>query len=239
LVITSRFVSTEIISTLSLCVIGDRSFVLTGSDATAIHQENTEKLSKMSAEEILQEQQRLASQLDTKLLQFIQSRRKGKQVSGIVHETVKQPSDISELSSEASSCQKMDTDLPCNSEPEVSVRRGVEGIPSQYVNPTDVSQSEDRVHISGGGGGAASENVKETGSIGLENNCTPCQADVEMSSVAVDLPIMSSEANKWLHMDVTEHEKLQWIGDIPPAAPAPPDTPYSARFDFQGRKLTL
>lgn len=210
--------------------------MLTGPDASAIHQENLEKLSKMSAEEILQEQQKLASQLDTKLVQFIRSRRKGKECSGIMDQTVKQPSDNFELNSEASSCLKMDTDLPCDSEPGVSLARDVEDLPSQCVDTTSVSQSENRVRISAGV--VESENEKQTQSSGLENNSTSCQANVEMGSVAVDFADKSSEANKWLHMDVIEHEKLQWIGDIPPAPLAPPDdTPYSARFDFQGRKL--
>jgi hypothetical protein len=178
----------------------------------------------MSTEEILQEQQNLASQLDPKLLQFIQSRRKGKEFSGIVDQTVKRPSDICELTSEASNSMKMDTDV----QPEVS----------RDVGTSNISHSEDRIPISGAAVVTLGNN-KQAQNSGLENDSTSCQTDVEMGSIAIDVPIKFSEANKWLHMDIFECEKLQWIGNIPPAPPAPPDTPYSARFDFQGRKIAL
>ncbi|XP_069684801.1 RNA polymerase II-associated protein 1-like isoform X2 [Periplaneta americana] len=50
----------------------------------------------------------------------------------------------------------------------------------------------------------------------------------------VDPSSFMFESNKWLHMDILEREKMQWIGDIPPAPPPPVDKPYSARFNFQG-----
>ncbi|XP_021927838.1 RNA polymerase II-associated protein 1 isoform X2 [Zootermopsis nevadensis] len=211
---------------------GDRSLILTGPDAATIHQENVERLSKMSAEEILQEQQKLASELDTKLLLFIRSRRKGKERSGMVDQTVKRPSDISELNPEVSSYVKMDTDLPCGNEPGVSLMGDGEDLPLQCVDITSAIQSEDRVQVSAVA--VESENEKQTQSKSLENNNTSCQVDVEIGSVAVDLAAKSIEANRWLHMDIIEHEKLHWIGDIPPATAAPADAPYSARFDFQG-----
>jgi len=177
----------------------------------------------MSTKEILKEQENLACQLDPKLLEFIRSRRKGKEYSEIMNQTVKHPSEVLELKSEASRSTKMDTDLPSDSEQVVSLTGDVGTSPSQHnIDTANVNQSGDRVHGSG-----------------LETDNTSCQSDVEMSSIAADLAVKSSESNKWLHMDVIEHEKLKWIGDIPPAAPVPPDTPYSARFDFQGRKIAL
>jgi hypothetical protein len=171
----------------------------------------------MSTEEILQEQQKLASQLDPNLLQFIRSRRKGKESCGIVDQTVNQPSDISELTSEASSSMKMDTDLLSE------VSRDVGMSPSQYnIDMSNITAND-----------------KQAQSSCWESDSTSCQTDVEIGSTAVNLPIRFGEANKWLHMDIVEREKLQWIGNIPAAPPAPPDTPYSARFDFQGRKIAL
>ncbi|XP_018908614.2 LOW QUALITY PROTEIN: RNA polymerase II-associated protein 1 [Bemisia tabaci] len=41
-------------------------------------------------------------------------------------------------------------------------------------------------------------------------------------------------ANKYVHMDVVEEEKLKWLEDLPPLPPIPPDAPYTARFDFNG-----
>ncbi|CAG2065402.1 unnamed protein product, partial [Timema podura] len=42
-----------------------------------------------------------------------------------------------------------------------------------------------------------------------------------------------SQANRWLHMDMIEQEKLAWTADLPEPKPLPPDQPYGARFDFQ------
>jgi hypothetical protein len=218
-----------------LCVTGGRSFLLTGPDAAAVHQENIAKLSKMSAEEILQEQQKLASQLDPKLLKFIQSRRHGKQLSGMMDETSKQSSDISELTYETSSSLKMGTVLPSG----LVLTKDVDTSSSQHnVDTMTTSQSEDRILISSASV-VTSENDKHSQSIHVENDGTSGKSDIEMNSIVDDVALKSSEAYKWLHMDVVEHEKLQWIGDIPPASPASLDTPYSARFDFQGRKVAL
>ncbi|KAJ9578261.1 hypothetical protein L9F63_005531, partial [Diploptera punctata] len=59
----------------------------------------------------------------------------------------------------------------------------------------------------------------------------------DLNHEQLDLPIKSEEANKWLHMDVLEKDKLKWIGDLPVPPPLPENTPYSARFDFQGMLL--
>ena len=49
------------------------------------------------------------------------------------------------------------------------------------------------------------------------------------------LPINPNEAKQWLHMNVVEKEKLEWMKELPPLKKAPgPDEPYAARFDFQG-----
>ena len=184
----------------------------------------------MPADEIFQEQQKLASQLDPKLLQFIRSRRQGKQPSVMIDETAKQPSDISKLTSETFSCMKMGAVVPSG----LSLTGDVDTSFSQHnIDTITTSQSGDRVQIHSAFV-VTSENDKQ--SAVAENDGTSCQSDVEMRSAVGDLAIKSIEANKWLHMDVVEHEKLQWIGDIPSAPPCPPDTAYSARFDFQGKK---
>jgi hypothetical protein len=181
----------------------------------------------MSAEEILQEQQKLASQLDPDLLEFIRSRRNQKAPCGVVDQTVGQPSDISELTSEASSSLKMDTDVP------LEVSRHVEMSPSQYnADVSNIGHSQDNINSSDAAvmTGLSDNQVQSSY---VESDSPSCQTD------AVDLPIKSSEASMWMHMDIVEHEKLQWVGNIPPGRQAPPDTPYPARFDFQGRKIVL
>lgn len=189
----------------------------------------------MSTDEIFQEQQKLASQLDPKLLQFIRSRRQGKRPCVVTDETAKQASDISELTSETFSCMKMGAVVPSV----LSLMKDVDTSSSHHnIDTVTTSHSGDRVQIPSALV-VTSENDKHRQSTCVENEGTSCQSDVEMTSVVGDLAIKPSEANKWLHMDVVEHEKLQWVGDIPPAPPAPPDTAYSARFDFQGKNVML
>lgn len=189
----------------------------------------------MSADEIFQEQQKLASQLDPNLLQFIRSRRQGKQPSVMIAGTAKQPSDISELTSETFGCMTMGAFVPSG----LSLTGDADITSSQHnIDTVTTSQSWDRVQIPSAFV-VTSKSDKHGQSTRVENEGTSCQSDFEMSSVVGDLAMELNEANKWLHMDVVEHEKLQWIGDIPLAPPAPPDTTYSARFDFQGRKILI
>lgn len=50
------------------------------------------------------------------------------------------------------------------------------------------------------------------------------------------IPLVSELSNKWLHMDVVEIEKLKWTAKISDPPPIPTDKPYSARFDFEGKR---
>jgi hypothetical protein len=153
----------------------------------------------------------------------------------MIDENAEQPSDISELTSETFSCMKMGAVVPSG----LSLTGDVDTLPSQHnIDTATTSQSGDRVQIPSASV-VTSESDKHRQSTHVENEGTSCQSDIEMSSVEGDLAMKSSEANKWLHMDVVEHEKLQWIGDISRAPPAPPDNTYSARFDFQGRTVLL
>uniref|UniRef100_A0A1B0EZK4 RNA polymerase II-associated protein 1 N-terminal domain-containing protein n=1 Tax=Phlebotomus papatasi TaxID=29031 RepID=A0A1B0EZK4_PHLPP len=54
---------------------GEKSFILTGAESSAIHEENLKVLSQMSQEEIKKEREKLMKSLDPKLLAFIRSKR--------------------------------------------------------------------------------------------------------------------------------------------------------------------
>ncbi|KAL1457674.1 hypothetical protein WDU94_007879 [Cyamophila willieti] len=55
---------------------GETSVLLSGQDKDTIHQENVEKLSKMTTKQILSEQENLLSELDPGLVEFLKSRKK-------------------------------------------------------------------------------------------------------------------------------------------------------------------
>ncbi|XP_014284747.1 RNA polymerase II-associated protein 1 [Halyomorpha halys] len=57
-------------------VFGERSFIVSGNNAQEIHQENIQKLSQMNPEELSFERQKLISELDPSILEFLRNRRK-------------------------------------------------------------------------------------------------------------------------------------------------------------------
>uniref|UniRef100_A0A8D8ZV14 RNA polymerase II-associated protein 1 n=1 Tax=Cacopsylla melanoneura TaxID=428564 RepID=A0A8D8ZV14_9HEMI len=66
-------------ATVSKDTFGETSVLLCGQDKDVIHQENIEKLAKMTTEQILSEQEKLLSDLDPGLVEFLKSKRmKGK-----------------------------------------------------------------------------------------------------------------------------------------------------------------
>lgn len=63
--------------------------------------------------------------------------------------------------------------------------------------------------------------------------------DVEMSEKPIQVPeldVLKSDASKsWLHFDVIETEKLEWMRDLPVTMPElKPGQSYEARFDWKG-----
>lgn len=61
------------------------------------------------------------------------------------------------------------------------------------------------------------------------------EQDVQSCDLLATLPINPNEAKQWLHMDVIEKDKLEWMKNLPPMNKNPGlDEPYAARFDFQG-----
>ncbi|GLG97793.1 RNA polymerase II-associated protein 1 [Gryllus bimaculatus] len=65
-----------------------------------------------------------------------------------------------------------------------------------------------------------------------DNPCFEVEGTDQTSAEFIN--VLCDSENKWLHMNVVEEEKLQWVGDIAPAEPVNADHQYNARFDFQG-----
>ncbi|KAI5704479.1 hypothetical protein M8J75_005793 [Diaphorina citri] len=69
---------------------GQTSVLVNGQDKDVIHQENVEKLSKMSPEEILNEQQKLLADIDPGLIEFIKSRKKNRSQPNVPESTLEE-----------------------------------------------------------------------------------------------------------------------------------------------------
>ena len=178
-------------------ILGAKSYILTGDDAKKIHEENIGKLSNMSADAIINEQNKLMAQLDPALIKFIRSKRQMK---------------CEGVGKEGSTVSPNLHNLVNKSEMETDADGDVAGLSVIDVVSPPVTQSGDA--------DTTAESSKDI--------------NIEINFDELGLPITSEEANKWLHMEVVEKDKLKWIGDLPSPPPLPANTPYSARFDFQG-----
>lgn len=75
--------------------------------------------------------------------------------------------------------------------------------------------------------------VMDTSSDNLESKDDPLK-ELVSSNPAVEL-IERSSAEKWIHFDVVEKDKLEWMRDIPmQASKLKPGVKFEARFDWKG-----
>ncbi|GLV42007.1 uncharacterized protein CBL_05035 [Carabus blaptoides fortunei] len=78
----------------------DQSYIITGKEREQIHQENIGTLSKMSVEEILEEQQNLVSKMDPDIVRFLKSKRTVAEVTSVSEskqQVSEQPVNVQEI----------------------------------------------------------------------------------------------------------------------------------------------
>ena len=61
---------------------------------------------------------------------------------------------------------------------------------------------------------------------------TPQKMDTAATTTTSSLPIEVD--SRWVHMDRIEHEKLEWMKDLPKLSEQPTSSGVPARFDFKG-----
>lgn len=187
---------------------GDQSYIIHGKEAEEIHKQNVAQLEKLSVNEIEEERLRLMSQLSSSTIKFLQSRRKHNQNIQTESETMK-PTPIANDEADVPSVKTV-IDIRC-------------GLPSESKPSAVLKESTGR---------------KKVFSNSLTSSPSPSQSKEPETDLLATLPINPDEAKQWLHMNIVEKDKLEWMKDLPPARKDPsPDEPYAARFDFQGLLL--
>nr|CAD7433477.1 unnamed protein product [Timema monikensis] len=104
--------------------------------------------------------------------------------------------------------------------------------PEKDVNRSEESEAEKGTSVVDAAASLDIESCRNEGidAVKMETE-VPEERGKEVDVVPSDI---ASQANRWLHMDMIEQEKLAWTADLPEPKPLPPDQPYGARFDFQG-----
>lgn len=188
--------------------------------ADEIHQENLDKLAKMSEAEILKEKKILEETLDSNLIQFLKNRKKyGKRSIEESSNTASFANRVVSLDTESSD-KKLKLSLNDNNDMKIE-------------NDTNVSITKEITM------GIEAPNDKKT-KFPLDKDDT--NMDCEDDTVSIrNMPKSSKEileASKqkgWLHMDKPELEKLEWMEDLTEQKEEPAtNEEYNARFDFNG-----
>ncbi|KAK3908612.1 RNA polymerase II-associated protein 1 [Frankliniella fusca] len=193
-------------------VFGDHSFIISGKEAEEIHKQNVAQLEQLSVEEIEQERKRLLSQLSSSTIKFLRERRKANQNKASETNHIKLARSIAMKSASKA--------VPTSS--------SNNNLSSQPTTTPDSSETKYASKIG---------ERKKVFSNSLTSQQNKTEKPEELDLLAT-LPINPNEAKQWLHMDVLEKEKFEWMQDLPPAKVDPgPEEPYAARFDFEGLLL--
>lgn len=175
--------------------------------ALEIHQENLEKLAKMSEAEILKEKMTLESTLDPKIIEFLKNKKK----CGI--KLVKK--------------SMQDTASASGTEAFIGKKLKFSSNGTKIENKTSsVSIAKETAEIF---------NKKETNFPLNEDNVNmDCEDDSIPKSPKKILK--EGQQKGWLHMNTPEPEKLKWMEDLKEEKKDEPEIneEYNARFDFNG-----
>lgn len=191
---------------------GEHSYIVSGKEAAEIHKQNVAQLEKLSVQEIEEERQKLMSQLGSSTIKFLQERRRANQnlVSDTDHIKLAKSIAMKSTSQTAIKLSVHDDTASPSSEPQTNFTK-------------QTAKAGER---------------KKVFSNSLTSQQNKSDTKPEEEDLLATLPINPNEAKQWLHMDVLEKDKFEWMRDLPPVKADPgPEEPYSARFDFEGLLL--
>ncbi|XP_037524115.1 RNA polymerase II-associated protein 1 [Rhipicephalus sanguineus] len=199
---------------------------LSKDDYEAVHAENLGRLASMSHEEKMKAQQELLSRLDPATVAFLRSRRKPADSDGLRREHARM------ASGDCISASKDNVHTDASS----GTKQQMPGSHTK-LHPLGFIMERSKLDSSKPNVTTASE-VK----INMPACSTTDTSEADDAQVPAldeeELPIKPSEAaQKWIHMDDVEKDKLQWMTMLPPVkAPDPKDAaaPCVGRFDFDG-----
>jgi len=183
--------------------------------AIDIHNENLEKLSKMSEKEILKEKKILEETLNPSLIEFLRNRNKNKKLGKI---SIKEDNVVQ---NNIPVTNEVTMDIKISSNKDIKFEIDTASNLAEVTVNTKISNNKKMKHF-------------------LDNN-----DDTRINSMNNELDIPNSPKNildeskqrGWLHMDSPEPEKLKWMEDLPEERKDEliTNAEYNARFDFNGK----
>ncbi|KAK3745680.1 hypothetical protein QZH41_019009, partial [Actinostola sp. cb2023] len=189
-------------------------------EAERIHQENVERMSAFTQEEIMQEQERLKKSLDPSLLAFLRSRHQKK---------------LSQTQNAAQEQENMEIEeiKPVSStDPETKIMSDLYQTKqsSQGNNSMDVEMDI-----------AACDNNKVTSKhVHFDDNIKVIKQEETAREVNIEIKELSEMAatQKWVNMGTIEEEKLEWMKDCQTPSAVKKESGNQARFAFDGSLIT-
>uniref|UniRef100_A0A131YV41 Rna polymerase ii associated protein 1 n=1 Tax=Rhipicephalus appendiculatus TaxID=34631 RepID=A0A131YV41_RHIAP len=199
---------------------------LSKDDYEAVHAENLGRLASMSHEEKMKARQELLSRLDPATVAFLRSRRKPADSDSSRREHAKMASGDCIPGSK--------DDVRNNASP--GTKQQMPGAHNE-LHPLGLKTERSKPYSSKPNVTTASEQKINMPAHSTTDTSEAADAQVPPLDEE-ELPIKPSEAaQKWIHMDDVEKDKLQWMTMLPPVkAPDPKDAaaPCVGRFDFDG-----
>lgn len=187
------------------------SFIAEDQLTDQIHQENLDKLAKMTEAEILEKKKILEETLDSKIIQFLKNRKKyGKRSIEESMNTASFANRIVSLDTKSSD-EKLKLSLNDNNDTKIGNYTNVKEIMDIEVsNIKRIKLKEDDINM----------------------DCEDDTVSIPKSSKEI---LKASKQKGWLHMDKPEPEKLKWMEDLmEEKEESATNEEYNARFDFNG-----
>nr|XP_033335290.1 RNA polymerase II-associated protein 1 [Megalopta genalis] len=182
------------------------STVIEGSWSNEIHEENLEKLSHMTEEDILREKKKLEMTLNPELIEFLRNRKNKKQRAS------------KDKAEKRGNLDKESTVIHMDEEKLTSKESSImQNDPPKSIDKMDIEHP-----------------VEESNKDNSSSKNNGMQVD-EPNSIPKPSAELLEQAKKkgWVHMDSLEPVKLKWMEDVPAQSQEEPAT-YTARFDFNG-----
>jgi len=192
------------------------SFVAEDQLTDKIHQENLDKLAKMSEAEILKEKKILEETLDSKIIQFLKNRKKyGKRSIEESMNTASSTNSVVSLDTESSD-KKLKLSLNDNNDTEIENDTNV-SITKEITMDIVPSDKKTKFPLKG------------------DDTNMDCEDDTVSIPKSSKEILEVSKQKGWLHMDKPEPEKLKWMKDLmEEKEELATNEEYNARFDFNG-----
>ncbi|XP_031566687.1 RNA polymerase II-associated protein 1-like [Actinia tenebrosa] len=182
-----------------------------------IHKENLDRLATMSKEEILEEQARLKSSLDSGLLSFLQSRLQKKTFNKNHQE------------------EKMETESEGIIPEQMKNSNGMSNTDDRIQN----LKSEESMDLEKDGYQTNEAGEEKAKRVHFDDKVNVIsQNDSEEKIVKVEELAEMASSQKWVHMDHIEPEKLEWMKDCPAPSAVRKEGGNQARFAFNGNLVT-